>query len=250
MVPSGGRASFVGLEFDLLSLDETLRWIVARDPRAPFAYVVTPNVDHIVRLEKADTAIRQAYDEAELCLCDSRVLSRLAGLVGVRLTVVPGSDLVRELMDRRLVAGDSLCLIGGSPETAQRLMALYPGIMIVQHSPPMGLLRDAAARARAVDFAAEAQARIVLIAVGAPQQEVLAREMRASGRVKGVGLCIGASVDFLTGEQVRAPGLVQKAGFEWAWRLASQPRRLWRRYLIDGPAIFGLVWRWSRARGA
>ncbi len=242
------RTRFLDIDFDLLTPEETLRWIADRDPAAPFGYLVTPNVDHIVRLEKADPAIRAAYDQAELCLCDSRVVSRLAKLAGAQLTVVPGSDLVREVMDRMMAAGDRLCLIGGTPETAAKLRTRYPAVTLLQHVPPMGLLRDASARARAIDFAADARARIVLLAVGSPQQEVLAREMQASGRVTGFGLCIGAAVEFITGEQVRAPRMVQKAGFEWAWRLASQPKRLWRRYLVDGPAIFGMVWRWSRTR--
>ncbi|WP_404711686.1 WecB/TagA/CpsF family glycosyltransferase [Sphingomonas sp. MMS24-J13] len=244
------RTRFLDVDYDPLSLQETFCLIAARDPDAPFGYLVTPNVDHIVRLEKAEPAIRAAYEQAELCLCDSRVVSRLARLVGVELTVVPGSDLVREIMDRMIAPGDRLCLIGGSSETAARLGARHPGVTVLQHSPPMGLLRDAPARAKAIEFAANAHARILLLAVGSPQQEVLAREMREDGRVTGFGLCIGAAVEFITGEQIRAPRIVQKAGMEWAWRLASQPRRLWRRYLVDGPAVFGLVWRWSRAQKA
>jgi exopolysaccharide biosynthesis WecB/TagA/CpsF family protein len=248
MIATAARARFLDLDYDLLSLDETFRFIAARDPNAPFGYLVTPNVDHIVRLEKAEASIHAAYGQAQFCLCDSRVVSRIAGLAGVRLTVVPGSDLVRAIMDRMIVAGDRLCLIGGSRETARKLAERHPDIVILQHVPPMGLLRDAQARARAIDFAADAHARIILLAVGSPQQEVLAREMREDGRVTGFGLCIGAAVEFITGEQVRAPRFVQKAGMEWAWRLGSQPQRLWRRYLVDGPAIFGMAWRWSRAR--
>jgi exopolysaccharide biosynthesis WecB/TagA/CpsF family protein len=244
------QARFLDLDYDLLSQEEAFHLIAARDPGAPFGYLVTPNVDHIVRLEKADPQILAAYEQAELCLCDSRVVSRLAKLAGVDLTVVPGSDLVREIMDRMIAPGDRLCLIGGSAETAGKLAARHPDVTILQHSPPMGLMRDAPARAQAIEFAADAHARIVLLAVGSPQQEVLAREMRADGRVTGFGLCIGAAVEFITGEQVRAPRIVQKAGMEWAWRLASQPKRLWRRYLVDGPAIFGMVWRWSRAQKA
>lgn len=244
------RTRFLDLDFDRLSLEETFRLIAARDPDAPFGYLVTPNVDHIVRLEQAEPSVRAAYEQAELCLCDSRVVSRLARLAGVALTVVPGSDLVREIMDRMIAPGDRLCLIGGSAETAARLSARHPGVTILQHAPPMGLLRDAPARAQATAFAAHAHARIVLLAVGSPQQEVLAREMREDGTVTGFGLCIGAAVEFITGEQVRAPHIVQKAGMEWAWRLASQPGRLWRRYLVDGPAIFGMVWRWSRGQKA
>jgi exopolysaccharide biosynthesis WecB/TagA/CpsF family protein len=60
---------------------------------------------------------------------------------------------------------------------------------------------------------------------------------------RGTALCVGASLRFLSGEERRAPHLVQRAGFEWAWRLAQDPRRLARRYLRDDPAILGLLWR-------
>jgi len=248
MIPPPARSAFLDLDYDRLSLEETLHHIAARDPAAHFGYLVTPNVDHIVRLENAPPAIRKAYEQAELCVCDSRVVSRLAKLAGASLTVVPGSDLVREIMARVIQPGDRICLIGGSAETAGKLSTLHPEITVLQHSPPMGLLHDRAARALAIDFVAEARARFILLAVGSPQQEVLAYEMFDDGRITGFGLCIGAAVEFITGEQSRAPRLVQKAGFEWAWRLASQPRRLWRRYLVDGPVIFAMVWRWQRAR--
>jgi len=144
--------------------------------------------------------------------------------------------------------GDRVCLIGGGPGHVARLAERHPGIVVAHHAPPMGLRHDPAARARAIDFAAGAEARVILLAVGSPQQELLAHEMKRDGRARGTALCIGAGIDFIVGAQTRAPRLVQRAGFEWAWRLASQPRRLARRYLVDGPAIFPLVWRWKRNR--
>jgi exopolysaccharide biosynthesis WecB/TagA/CpsF family protein len=113
----------------------------------------------------------------------------------------------------------------------------------------MGLAKDREARARAVAFAAQAAARVTLLAVGSPQQELLALDMARSGAVRGTALCIGAGVEFLLGIRARAPRPIQRAGLEWAWRLLVEPRRMWRRYLVDGPAIFPLVWRWRRARG-
>jgi UDP-N-acetyl-D-mannosaminuronic acid transferase (WecB/TagA/CpsF family) len=67
----------------------------------------------------------------------------------------------------------------------------------------------------------------------------------------GVGLCIGASLEFLTGAKRRAPLWLQRLGLEWLFRLLTEPRRLWRRYLVEGPRIFVLWWRWhlSRRRG-
>jgi exopolysaccharide biosynthesis WecB/TagA/CpsF family protein len=239
---------FLSLTFHQMPLDAVLAWVAARDADSPFAYVVTPNVDHMVRLEAGAEPMRQAFENADLRICDSRVLSRLAKWCGVDLPVVPGSDLIRELLAKVFGPGDRLCLIGGTAEIAHALGSLHPGLEIVQHSPPMGLLHDPAGRQAAIAFAAQAHARAVLLAVGAPQQEVLAWEMRASGRVSGTGLCIGASIDFLIGVQSRAPAMVRRAGFEWAWRLMTEPKRLWRRYLVEGPAIFPIVWRWARSR--
>lgn len=242
------RVDFLDLAFDGWTLAEVCDWLAARDAVDPYAYVVTPNVDHIVRLADADEAVRRAYADADLCLCDSRVLARLGKAVGVSLSVVPGSDLSAELFRRLLRPGDTVCLVGGAAGDAERLMAMRPGVQVVQHRPPRGLRHDAGARRVAVDAAVAAGARFTLFAVGSPQQELIAREMADRPDARGTALCIGASVDFLLGAQKRAPRVVQRAGMEWAWRLLDDPRRLARRYLVEGPAIFPLVWRWRRAR--
>jgi exopolysaccharide biosynthesis WecB/TagA/CpsF family protein len=74
-----------------------------------------------------------------------------------------------------------------------------------------------------------------------PQQEILASRIAANPLARGVGLRVGASIDFLTGQQRRAPVWVQKAGFEWLYRLLSDPRRLASRYLIECPRIFYMI---------
>lgn len=242
------RAEFLGLRFDSWSPERVAGWLGTRDATSPYGYVVTPNVDHVIRLADAPAAVRRAYDDAALVLCDSRILARLAAWAGVRLVVTPGSDLTAVLFARLLGPGDRLCLIGGGEGDSARLEALHPGVTIVQHRPPMGLRGDAAARARAVDAAVVARARVTLFAVGSPQQELLAHEMAGRADARGTGLCIGASTDFLLGRQRRAPRIVQRMSLEWAWRLLGDPRRLARRYLVEGPAVFPLVWRWRRAR--
>ncbi|QKR99435.1 WecB/TagA/CpsF family glycosyltransferase [Sphingomonas sp. CL5.1] len=242
------RTEFLGTEFDPLPFGAAVAWLAARDADSAYGYVVTPNVDHMVRLADAPAEVTAAYRDAALCLCDSRVLARLARLAGVTLPVVPGSDLTAALFAHVLRPGDRLCLIGGETEDAVRLRALHPALDIVHHQPPMGLRTDAAARAAAARAAVAAGARAILLAVGSPQQEMLAREIGAIAGARGTALCIGASVDFLVGRQARAPRAVQRMGMEWAWRLATSPRRLARRYLVEGPAIFPMVWRWRRAR--
>lgn len=243
-----GRVEFIGIDFDPRTPAQVHAWLAARDAASAYAYVVTPNVDHMVRLAEAPTDVRRAYADADLCLCDSRVLARLARLAGIELGVVPGSDLSAALFAQLLQPGDVIGLIGGHEGDAARLEALYPGIAVAQHLAPMGLRHDVAARRGAVDAAVAARARVTLFAVGSPQQELLAHEMATREEARGTALCIGASVEFLLGTQRRAPRIVQRAGMEWAWRLLGDPRRLARRYLVEGPAIFPLFWRWRRAR--
>jgi exopolysaccharide biosynthesis WecB/TagA/CpsF family protein len=238
------RVEFLNLHFDAWTMAEVEAWLTNRTADSGFGYLVTPNVDHMVRLASADDDVRLAYTDADLCICDSRVLKRVGRLCGVDLSVVPGSDLVAATFDHLLRDGDRVCLVGGNAENAQALQQQFPGIAIQHHAPPMGLRDDPVARSAVIDFAQQARARIVLLAVGSPQQEMLAREMALSGRVHGTALCIGASVDFIVGVQSRAPGFVQRAGFEWCWRLIKHPRRLARRYLIDGPKILPLALRW------
>lgn len=237
---------FLGLDFDVWTPDRARGWLATRAADSPYGYVVTPNVDHMVRLSEAPEDIRRAYADADLRLCDSRILARLADFAGVKLSVVPGSDLTAQLFEQVLQPGDRVCLIGGDAQDGDMLAVRYPGITIIQHRPPMGLRHDAAARAKAVEDAVAAQARFVLFAVGSPQQELLAHEMAARPDACGTGLCIGASIDFLTGRQNRAPRIVQQMSMEWAWRLLTDPRRLAKRYLVEGPAIFPMVLRWRR----
>ncbi|HWX12883.1 MAG TPA: WecB/TagA/CpsF family glycosyltransferase, partial [Trinickia sp.] len=79
---------------------------------------------------------------------------------------------------------------------------------------------------------------IALVCVGSPAQELIAHELAELGCKSGVALCVGASIDFLTGKSERAPLLLQKMGLEWAYRLSREPGRLWRRYLIESPRVF------------
>ncbi|GGB24237.1 WecB/TagA/CpsF family glycosyl transferase [Sphingomonas metalli] len=251
---SDGRISFLGLDFDPLEPDAMLAVLAERDPTAPFAYWVTPNVDHVVRLHTEDApdgdAVWAAYRAAEWCSCDSRILAVLARRQGIGLPVVPGSDMTPMVLDRACRPGDRIAVIGGTPETCRALSARYPALAIVQHCPPMGMRRNPAAIEAAAAFVAEARARFVFLAVGSPQQELLAARIVARGDAGGIGLCIGASIEFVVGESRRAPRIVQKLHVEWAFRLLSDPRRLWKRYLVTGPRIFAIARRHRREADA
>lgn len=240
---------FLDLDFSRLSLDDTIVEIVKRAAEPRFCYIVTPNVDHVVQLHnkarsQVMSAFRAAYDAADMRLCDSRILARLALPFGIRLSVVPGSDLTAALFRRAISAGDKVAIIGGKEDTMARLARLFPGPDYVQHIPPMGMLSNPTAMGAAENFVCAAKANYVLFAIGAPQSEILAHRCAGRGAASGVGLCIGASIDFLLGDQQRAPQWMQRAGLEWAHRLGSSPQRLWRRYLVEGPKIFLIAARW------
>ncbi len=252
-----GRATdaavpFLGLPIAHLTLDQTVDAVLAGADAARFSYVVTPNVDHVVRLDRLQragdplgAAFAAAYADANLVLCDSRILQRLAKLSGIDLPLVPGSDLTRVLLADPRMRGRTVAIVGGSETLVAALRDAAPGIAFTQLRPPMGVLRDPVAMAAIEAFVAEQCADVVLFAMGAPQSEVAAHRCRQAGRSRGFGLCIGASLEFIIGEKRRAPLWMQRLGMEWAFRLGSEPRRLWRRYLVEGPRIFAI---WARQR--
>ena len=237
------RVEFLGVEFDRVSEREVIDRLRSVTADTPFGYIVTPNVDHVVRLngEVAGSRLDAAYSGADLCVCDSRVLASLARIRGIDLPVVTGSDLTAAMLGSVLVEGDHVAIVGGSSDLVRRLSSKYPHIEFVHHDPPMGLRQNIAAQDAAAAFIAQAGCRFTFIAVGSPQQELIAARVKGG---TGFALCIGAALEFLTGDQIRAPALFRRTGMEWAYRLGSDPRRMWRRYLLEGPRIFGLAWRW------
>jgi exopolysaccharide biosynthesis WecB/TagA/CpsF family protein len=207
-----------------------------------YSYVVTPNTDHLIRLHD-DTAFRELYAEAGYVLLDSRFLSHLLRLTrGLHLPVCAGSDLTEKLLSTVVAEGDRVVLIGGSDEQARQLARRYHLLQLAHHNPPMGFVRDPAALETCLSFIeANSPFRFCFLCVGAPQQEFIARQLKLRGRARGLALCAGASINFLTGSEKRAPGWMQKLGLEWLYRLLQAPHRMVRRYLVRGPRIFGLL---------
>lgn len=234
------RRRFLGIDYTPLGLDEAIAACAARPAEAPFAAVVTPNADHVQRLHRADQAAdRAAYGGAWLCLNDSRIVGALARLRGVALPTCPGADLTARLFTDGVVRPeDPITVIGLPAETIQTLKDRFGLSCVTHHNPPMGFDRDPQAVAACVRVVVETPARFVFLAVGSPRQERLAEAIAATGRARGLGLCIGASLEFLTGAKARAPEWMRRRGLEWLHRLATEPRRLWRRYLVDSPRVF------------
>ncbi|AOR77925.1 WecB/TagA/CpsF family glycosyltransferase [Novosphingobium resinovorum] len=240
---------FLDIDFTPIDLPTAMDAVCKRPPTAPFTYIVTPNVDHVVRLLRRRSDLWPAYRDAWMTLCDSRILARLARGDGRELPVVTGSDLTLRLFEQGIAPDDAVAILGGSEATVARIKDLYGLRNVRYYNPPMGFIKDPRETARAVRFLVEAKARYSFLAVGSPQQEIIARRVSKARGGQGIGFCIGASLEFLSGEQERAPVVIQQMSMEWAFRLCSNPQRLWRRYLIEGPQIFRIhqMWRSSRA---
>lgn len=229
-----------------------LDWVEETSQRGNFTFLVTPNVDHLVTLhetgrEEWRTAFRNAVIASDLCINDSRILAKIAKLSAIELSVVPGSDLVRNLIDRQRDKSGTIALVGGAAREARWLSEALPDWRVAHFAPPMGVRDSPTAQTEIIDFVERERANYVFLAIGAPQSEIVAHAIAQRGRACGVALCIGASIEFLSGAQRRAPRWMQLVGLEWFFRLASNPQRFWRRYLLRGPQIF-TIW-WNARRG-
>jgi len=207
-----------------------------------YGFVVTPNVDHLIRLHD-DAQFRALYAAARYVLLDSRFLANVLRLfTGRRLPVCTGSDLTARLFTEVVAADDRIVVVGGNEPQMRELEARFGLRNLVQFSPPMGFIRDPKAVEACLSFVeAHSPFRFCLLAVGSPQQEILAERLQTRGVARGLALCVGASIDFVTGAQRRAPQWLQRVGLEWVFRLGQSPARLAKRYLVRGPRILGLL---------
>jgi len=207
-----------------------------------FGYVVTPNVDHVIR-HYHDPEFRALYAQAAYVFLDSHFLAHVIGVLKRRRhRVSPGSDLTAEVMSSVIKPNDGVVMVGGSAEQAQELRERF-GLKALRHiNPPMNFIRDKAAVESCLRAIEESSPfRFCFLAVGSPQQEIIAQRLKERGIARGLALCIGASIDFITGVEKRAPIWMRKSGFEWLFRLIQNPKRLAKRYLVRGPRIFLLL---------
>jgi N-acetylglucosaminyldiphosphoundecaprenol N-acetyl-beta-D-mannosaminyltransferase len=206
--------------------------------------VVTVNLDFI-RLAAQDDAFRATINAADLAVADGIAtvwLSRLAGRAVPER--VAGVELVEVCCRIAAQAGRAVFFFGAaeaaSAAAAERLRGRIPGLRVDRYSPPFGPLTESEDR-RVVQMIRDSAPAFLFVALGAPRQDLWIRERLGELRVP-VAMGVGCSVDLLAGRVRRAPVALQRVGLEWAFRLAQEPRRLWRRYLVrDLPFLAHLL---------
>lgn len=214
------------------SVERVRVWAKAGESR----YICVCNV-HMVMESHDDPDFREVVNGGDLVTPDGMPLVWCLRLLGVEAASrVYGPDLMPAVLEMAEREGLSVGLYGSTPEVLDelctRLGERYPRISIdYVHSPPFRPNSDPSKE----DLSAIANSgvRILFVALGCPKQEWWMA--KSTEQVPAVMLGVGAAFDFLTGAKPQAPKLIQTLGLEWAFRLVSEPRRLWRRYAVHNP---------------
>jgi N-acetylglucosaminyldiphosphoundecaprenol N-acetyl-beta-D-mannosaminyltransferase len=248
------RRSFVlgPVRIDSVSPGEALDSVEALVSAGAGGAVFTPNVDHVV-IAHEDPRMRAAYARVDLSLADGMPIVWVSHLLGTPIAErVAGSDFVPLLLERASVRGWRVYFLGGAPGIAElardKVRERLPALQVVGVSSPRFDPSEPPERqASVVDEVRASKADIVLVAFGAPKQEIWIDRARDDLR-PAVFFGVGASLDFLAGTIPRAPDWMARTGLEWVYRLSREPRRLWRRYLVRDPKFLVVMARALRER--
>lgn len=239
------RMRFMNTEIDNLTMEEALQAIDALASSGKGAYVVTPNVDHIVQLEKNEE-LRAIYRDASLILADGKPLLWIAKLYGTPIREkISGSDLFPLLCKRAAEKGYRMFFLGAAEgvaaKAAENLKMRFPGLQVAgTYSPPYGFEGDEGELRRIANMIRDAAPHILAVGLGCPKQE---KFMYYNCRDLGVPVSfgLGACFDFEAGTLKRAPRWMADHGLEWLYRILQDPKRLAKRYLVSDSKIVALT---------
>jgi N-acetylglucosaminyldiphosphoundecaprenol N-acetyl-beta-D-mannosaminyltransferase len=239
--PGRVRAPVLRSLIDVTSVPQVLDTLAAWARERQSRYVCVCNA-HVVVTASRDDALHNAVNCADLAIADGAPVAWLLRRIGYRdQTRVPGPDLMWALCQRAASVGIPIFLHGSTPRTlellSRNLLQAFPNLHVAgAWSPPFG---DPAQfdTDSDVDRINASSAGFVLVGLGCPKQELWMAAHR--GRVQAVMVGVGAAFDFHAGTVKRAPVWMQHAGLEWLHRLWSEPRRLWKRYLVTNTLFIG-----------
>lgn len=231
------RIKFMNTDIDNLTMAETLNEIEKLIQKKNCSYVVTPNVDHIVRLEK-DEELQKVYKNASLILTDGKPLIWISKWYKTPIKEkISGSDLFPRVCLLAANKNYTMYLLGaaeGVADTAARnLMKKYPGLNIVgTYSPPFGFEKNEQEMNKIKTQIQDVHPDILIVGLGCPKQE---KFMYYHCKELGVPISfgLGASIDFEAGNIKRAPKWMSNHGLEWLYRFSKEPKRLFKRYFVD-----------------
>lgn len=223
-----------------LSLLELLR-------RMDKGVLITPNVDHLMKVQR-DKEFYQLYKQADWVVCDSNVVQLALRFLGKPVReVIPGSSLFPAYCaHHKENAAVRLFLLGAAPGVADLAAANINqkagrAMVVAAHSPSYGFEKNEEECLALVDRVNRSGATVLVVGVGAPKQEKWIFKYKEQMPGVQLFMALGATLDFEAGTLQRAPQWMQQIGMEWFYRLIKEPRRLWKRYIVDDLPFFGLV---------
>ena len=244
------RIKFMNTEIDNLTMNEALSVIDDLIRQNKNAYVVTPNVDHIVKLEVNDE-LMAAYSEADLILADGMPLIWTSKLYHQPIKEkVSGSDLFPKLCELAAEHRYKMFFLGAkegvAAKAAENLKKLHPNLEIVGcYAPPLGFEKNSSELLKIEQLIKKTAPHILILALGCPKQEIIAHQYRDVFRVPLV-LCLGATLDFVAGNVKRAPRWMSNMGLEWLYRIYQEPSRMFKRYVMEDCRFMKLLVKYWR----
>ena len=237
-------------EIDNLTMQEALKEIDKLIKERRCAYVVTPNVDHIVQLE-TNKELQAVYANASLILTDGKPLLWIAKWYGTPIKEkISGSDLFPLLCKMAAEKKYTMYFLGAAEgvaaKAADNLMKRYKGLQVVgTYSPPYGFEKDQIEMNKIKTMIRNANPHILIVGLGCPKQEKFIYYNRKELGVP-MSLGLGASFDFEAGNIKRAPKWMADHGLEWLFRITQDPKRMAKRYLVDDRKILSLAIKYRR----
>ena len=242
------RMRFMNSYIDNVTMDEAIDHIEECIQLQKIGQVITPNVDQIVRME-TDSYFKEICDNAELLLTDGHPLLWIAKWYGTPIKEkICGSDLVPKLCEVAAQKGYSVFFLGAAPGVAQKaadkLKEKLPDLKVAGvYSPPIGFEKDEEELNKINQILYESHADMLFVGMGVPKQDIFIYENMNKYQIP-MSFSIGGTIDFIAGEQKRAPKWMSKIGMEWFYRLCQNPKRMFKRYIIDDSKILKLAWKY------
>ena len=237
------RINILDIQIDNIGMNELLERLRVG------GVVFTPNVDHLVKLQK-DNEFCRVYQEADYRVCDSQLIMYASRFLGQPIKEkVSGSDLFPAFYRRY---GDDpnvkIFLLGGLAGVAEQArhninVKVGRNMVVETYSPPFGFENDPIECQKIIDLVNRSGASVLAVGVGAPKQEKWICQYRSRLTSIRTFLAIGATIDFEAGCLRRSPAWMSSVGLEWLYRLVKEPGRLWKRYLVEDVAFFVLILR-------
>ena len=214
--------------------------------------LITPNVDHLMKLQK-DREFYDIYQQAEYITVDSRIVYLCMKFLGTPVKeIITGSDFFPSFYNFHKDNADiKVFLLGAGPGVAEKALHKINKktgreIIVGEFSPSFGFEKNEDECNKIIQIINSTAANVLVVGVGAPKQEKWIYKYKDQLKNINIFLAIGATIDFEAGNIKRAPKIFQKLALEWLYRLMKEPKRLWRRYIIEDFPFFLLILKQKR----